>query len=75
MTINGTYPNKLNDLIPLTGKTKADMARYCDVQRQAVSNWVTGRSMPNRFVMPKVLEFLSVPFEQPLTVGDVWEVR
>lgn len=74
-TITGTYPNKLSELIALTGKSKSDLARHCDVHRQAVSNWLAGRSMPNRFLMPKVLEFLSEPFEQPLTVGDVWRME
>lgn len=54
---NQVFSANLNIMLDSHGKTRLQLADYCDVSRQAVDSWANGESMPRYKKLEKVCEF------------------
>ena len=57
------FPQRLRLLFDETKASQADVARYVGVTRQAVSQWMNGKTTPDCYSFKKVAEFFDVPLE------------
>jgi transcriptional regulator with XRE-family HTH domain len=69
---NGYFKNKLSGLLELNGWNQSDFAKLTGGSPASVSHWVCGRTKPNRFIMPKVLQVLGEYAGRALTEEEVW---
>jgi DNA-binding XRE family transcriptional regulator len=54
---------ELAKLIAMTGETTTERARRLGVTRQAIYDWASGRSWPNRATAIRIAELTGVPVE------------
>jgi len=57
------FPRRLRLLFDKTRASQADVANYVGVTRQAVSQWMNGKTTPDCYSFKKVAEFFDVPLE------------
>jgi len=57
------FPRRLRLLFDETRASQADVAKFIGVSRQAVSQWMNGKTTPDCYNFKKVAEFFNVPLE------------
>ena len=57
------FPQRLRLLFDEKKASQADVANYVGVTRQAVSQWINGKTTPDCYSFKKVAEFFDVPLE------------
>jgi len=57
------FPRHLRLLFDETRANQTEVAEYVGVSRQAVSQWMNGKTTPDCYNFKKVAEFFKVPLE------------
>ena len=57
------FPRRLRLLLDETRTSQTEVAEYVGVSRQAVSQWMNGKTIPDCYNFKKVAEFFKVPLE------------
>ena len=57
------FPRRLRFLFDETRASQTEVAEYVGVSRQAVSQWINGKTTPDCYNFKKVAEFFKVPLE------------
>ena len=57
------FPRRLRLLFDETRANQTEVAEYVGVSRQAVSQWINGKTTPDCYNFKKVAEFFKVPLE------------
>ena len=57
------FPRRLRSLFDETRANQQEVAKYVGVSRQAVSQWLNGKTTPDCYSFKKVAAFFNVPLE------------
>ena len=64
------FTERFNELLTTSDKKQVDLAKYCNVSRQVISDYKKGRAYPNYFTLCLICKFYDVSADYLLGLTD-----
>lgn len=64
------FTNRFNELLTNSKKNQAELAKYCNVSRQSITDYKKGRTLPSYDVLISICKFYDVTADYLLGLSD-----
>lgn len=66
------FTKRFNEILKVSGVKQTELAKYCNVVKQTISNYKTGLSFPSIEILYKMCQFLDCSADYLLGLSDIY---